>query len=322
MNELQPTNPTDITTFNIIEGGTVEVVDAMTKHELDVAVVTAKRFPRSIEKSQQRILTLATLNQATAETCTYSVPRGNKKLRGPSIRFAEMVAHGWGHLRVAGWTVREEAKRVVVRGMCWDLETNVSWSKEVPRTILRSNGTRYGEDMITTTSLAAIAIAQRNALFNIVPGPLWQPILEQVQLVALGDKETLEQRRRVMLAWFEEQGIKVDHLLAILKVKGMQDVGMEEVAEMRQLAQAIKEGAITVETLLTNIAEASDGNGGSGAGLRSALRKTREKSVAALKAKGEPAGVIEITGGAPITSIHIEPDPQGDAVAPSTKSGD
>ncbi len=146
-------------------------MDATTRAEIDISIATAKRYPRSIQKFKENVLTLATLDQETAESCFYSIRRQGKTIQGPSIRLAEIAVGAWGNIRAGARIVGETAdgKFITSVGFCHDLENNVMVAMESRRRITKRNGEKYGDDMIGTTANAAAAIGFRNAVLKVVP---------------------------------------------------------------------------------------------------------------------------------------------------------
>lgn len=63
----------------------------LSRAEVDQKIATARAYPRQVTKAIQNIMTLATLDEETAEECSYALPRGKKPIVGPSARFAEIV---------------------------------------------------------------------------------------------------------------------------------------------------------------------------------------------------------------------------------------
>ena len=139
----------------------VSVVREQEAAAIDMQIATAKRFPREVSKAKERILELATVDPDTAAACFYEMPRGGKKIDGPGIRLAEIVAHSWGNLHAAARVVEVGKTHVTVQGVCWDLENNFKAMKEVKSKILYSDGRRYNDDMIITTTNAAASKAIR-----------------------------------------------------------------------------------------------------------------------------------------------------------------
>src|SRR6185436_303440 len=72
------------------------LVAQITKVEIDTAIASARAFPRSIEKVRKEIIG-SILTEEIAEECIYALPRGKKHIRGPSIRFAEIVVSAYGN---------------------------------------------------------------------------------------------------------------------------------------------------------------------------------------------------------------------------------
>ena len=58
------------------------------------------RFPRSMKLAVDRIISLATLDSEAASECVYALPRGGKPIRGPSVRFAEIVGAMYGNCHI------------------------------------------------------------------------------------------------------------------------------------------------------------------------------------------------------------------------------
>ena len=72
--------------------------------EADVQIATAKKYPRQIQKLNDKLMSMAAPNEESAIKCMYSIPRGGKMIKGPSIRFAEILNHLWGNSGQApGW---------------------------------------------------------------------------------------------------------------------------------------------------------------------------------------------------------------------------
>jgi hypothetical protein len=77
----------------------------------------------------------------------YKLPRGGKKIEGPSVRMAEVVAYSWGNLRVDARIATGGAKTVTAVGTAFDLERNVA----VRRRSRAASPTAGGRSATTTT---------------------------------------------------------------------------------------------------------------------------------------------------------------------------
>jgi hypothetical protein len=243
------------------EPGTLEVVEtldgsaaiaAFNRSEIDVQIQTAKRWPRSLKRVLENVRTLATLDEETAGTMFYALPRGGKTLEGPSIRFAEVVASSWTNLRYGGRVVAIDDKHVTAQGGAFDLENNLAVTLEAKRRITDRRGRRYDDDMITTTSQAAISIALRNAIFRVVPFALVKGIYEQARQASIGKERTIQQRRTMALEVYAKWGAKPEDVCLIAGVKGVEELDDEALIRLRGLVNAIRENETTYDQIIRN----------------------------------------------------------------------
>lgn len=214
---------------------------------VDIQVATARRFPRSIETFMTRATKMATLTPDIAAACVYAIPRGGKSIEGPSARFAEIVAHAWGNLRIQAGTTGTDDKFITGRGEAWDVESNVAIGFEVKRRITDSSGRTYNDDMIGVTGNAAASIALRNAVLKAVPAPFWRPIYMECRKVIAGDVRTFASRLDDMIKAFGVMGVPEAKLCQALGVTGKADITIEHVVTLRGIHNALKEGETTLE---------------------------------------------------------------------------
>ncbi len=213
---------TDLEEDTIIEGELVSTdaaeygaLAAITKGEIDTQIATAKKYPRSLVKFKREALEYATIDEETASSMYYVLPRGGKKIEGPSVRLAEIVGSCWGNLRYSSRVVATEDKFIVAQGMCADLEKNIAASVEVRTRITDKHGKRYNDDMIGVASASACSKALRQAIFKVVPMAFVKQICDEAKVVSLGKADSMADRRNKMLAWFlkigvsEQQGLEV-----------------------------------------------------------------------------------------------------------------
>lgn len=224
----------------------------ISKAEIDVQVSTAHQYPRSIQQFRNKAMSYLTLDQQTALECFYTLPRGGKKIEGPSVRLAEIVQAAYGNIRVGGRIINIDDEFITAQGMCHDLENNSARQIEVRRRITRSDGTRYDTDMIGVTGNAAIAIACRNAVFQVVPKALWKPLYDRARDVARGDEKTLESTRTALLASFKTLKVTDKMICKLLGVGGVADIGLDHIVDLRGIWTAIKDGQTTVEELFAS----------------------------------------------------------------------
>lgn len=222
-------------------------LEQQTRGEIDIQVATAKRYPRSIRAFVQQAREMATLDEDTAEACFYAIPRDGKTVEGPSARFAEIMASAWGHMRVGTRIVGEDDRFITSAATAWDLQTNVAIGFEARRRITNKGGQKFKDDMVGVTSAAASSIAIRNAILKVIPSAFWRPIYEDCRRVAVGSAETLVNRRAKALEFLQRMGATNDRVFAVLGVKGVEDITLDQLLTLRGLASAIKEGSTTVD---------------------------------------------------------------------------
>jgi hypothetical protein len=227
--------------------------DSIVNAELENQVATAKRYPRNPPAMfLRRLVQLATVDADTAAECYYRLPRKKKDgtdatIEGPSIRLAEMAASQWGNVLYGARPVSADKTTVVVMGFCWDLESNVRRAVYVQRKITDRNGRRYSDDMVTVTTNAACAIAARNAVIAVVPRALINQAMKAAKSLAVGDVQSLTDRRNKALAHFAKLGVSEARVLGALSVETVDDIGLDQLEELHGLAGALRDGDTTLE---------------------------------------------------------------------------
>lgn len=283
--------------------------------EIDSQILTAHKYPRSLDTVIKKISTMACYNEQAAENCVYALPRGGKPIIGASIGFANIVAQSWGNCRVGArhtYTDRKE-KVVEAQGVFHDLESNSATSLSVQRRISGRDGRIYNDDMIAVTGNAAASIARRNAILNAVPRALWFPIWENALAIVRGTSETFAERKDKALKAFAQFGVKPEQIFMFLGLKGEADLTIEHIPTLRGMYQQLRDGTITVEEMfdprkmtgmgfeqvVNPLADVDDGEGdgeegeppGGGEPAKpAAAQQAKQAPSEAGKPAGEPAG--------------------------------
>src|SRR5215475_10940121 len=95
-NPLEFTEPEqDGVNLNIL---TPSAIEAIERAEVDVAITTAKRYPRDPAIVKRDMREMATKDPRIAASCTYTLPRAGKEITGPSVRMAEIAFAAYGNL--------------------------------------------------------------------------------------------------------------------------------------------------------------------------------------------------------------------------------
>lgn len=247
-------------TPNQSQSMSAEALTATIKAEVDIQIATAKAYPRNLKKFFSDARTLATLDEQTAGDCYYKLPRGGKKLEGPSIRLAEIVASAWGNLRVTARLISVDRTTLTAQAMCHDLETNNAVTTEVRRNITGKRG-RFNDDMITVTANAAMSIAVRNAIFRVVPFAHVKPIFDEAKLVSLGKGKTFTQQRDDALKYWRSKGVKDEQLCETLEIASVNDLTVDDLISLRGFFTAIKDGEAKLEEIFPPPGSKTETNG-------------------------------------------------------------
>lgn len=238
--------------LNIIETSSIEVIEAQQRAEYDIQIVTAKRYPRDLQKVQSNCITIVTMNKDTAATCRYALPRGGKQLNGPSVHLARIIAQQYGNIRVDAKIKQITDKQIISEAVCFDLETNYACKVEVRRSIVGKNG-RFNDDMITVTGNAANAIAFRNAVFNVVPKGISENVYNAAMKTVAGDlsdKQKLISSRKKWLDFFKsEYDVSEEDILKAMGLRSVNQIKSEQIIDLNSMHQAIKDGDSTVEQM-------------------------------------------------------------------------
>jgi hypothetical protein len=223
----------------------------LARAEIDMAIATAHKYPRSIDVVLKKITTMACYNEEAAANCVYSLPRAGKPIIGPSIGFANILATAWGNCRDGARLVYVDRrdKVVIAEGAFIDLETNRQTTLPAQRRIVDKHGRLYSDDMIVVTGMAAAAVARRNAILNAVPRALWHPVWEEALKIVRGTAETFAERRDRALKAFAQFGVKPEQVLMVLGLKGEPDLTLEHIPVMRGMYQQLRDGVMTVEEM-------------------------------------------------------------------------
>lgn len=237
-------------------------MDAVERANVDSQVATAKQYPRSIKRSIDNSIVMATMDAETAQSCGYALPRGGKPITGPSVHLAKIIVSNWGNMRTEAKVVQITDKQVISRGTAWDLETNVASAFEVRRSITDSKGRRYSDDMITVTGNAANSIAYRNAVFSVVPKAVVDKVYKAAQKYITGDLsdgEKLIKRRSDAINYFnDEWGITEEEVVKLCGKQTVNQIKADEIALLLGMVQSLKDGDTTVDELMKPIRESKE----------------------------------------------------------------
>lgn len=227
-----------------------DVLYQQDKAAIDIQISTAKTYPRNITRSLNNAIAIVTIDPDTAQTCTYTVPRGGKPVTGPSVHLAKILAQVWGNLRIEAKVVSIDARQITSEAVCFDLENNLAIKVQVKRSIMGKSG-RYSDDMITVTGNAANAIALRNAVLSVIPRAIVDKVHGAAKALISGgdktDKEFRAHRNNVITRLKESFGVTEEEILAAVGKLTIEQIDPDTVVTLIGIGTAIKDGDTTVE---------------------------------------------------------------------------
>jgi hypothetical protein len=160
---------------------------------------------------------------------------------------AEIVGACYGNLRVQATLIEQTPRFVRARGVAHDLESNFAASSEVIESTVKADGTPFSERMAVVVAKAALSKARRDATFMVVPGALCKSMEEAARTTALGTTATLGKRRAMVMDWLNKIGVDPSRVFAALGIKGIDDIGMEQLETLTGIKTALKDKEVTID---------------------------------------------------------------------------
>jgi hypothetical protein len=229
------------------------------QHEIQSAVVSAKKFPRNENQVFVKVAT-AFSRASMAESAVYSFPRQGAQVTGPSVDTARELARLWGNLRYGMRIVQADEERVRIRAYCLDLETNAyveaedDFAKKIMRKDKRTGEVRWvapderdARELVNRRG----AIIIRNCILQMLPNSLIEEALATARKAQQENAKadiaiSRESVVKEMVLAFNRLGVSVSALESRLG-RGLDFITAEELAELRQVHKSIKDGILTRE---------------------------------------------------------------------------
>jgi hypothetical protein len=235
----------DGTEFRIIRPGALEAIE---RAEIDVAISTARKYPRDIADSIKMCRELATRTPQIAKTCNYTIKRGGKLIPGPSVHFARIVAYAWGNSTALARVIGCDRNDAHLQGVFHDLQQNsrigieMDWPVQPPH----NDTPERWKDQMGLAKRGGAAVALRTAIFNCIPMALFMDIAETCKLVAVGEGKTFIQSRDAAIIQFKEIGVTQDQLYRYLDIGGLESIDTDHLIHLHAILQAITDNTMTV----------------------------------------------------------------------------
>lgn len=283
----------------------------MARAEVEARFKVALARPRDLDDVRVRILKECR-RPGFAEVARYSIPRGGKRIEGPSIRLAEVCARHMGNLAIASPVIYEDDEKRIVRCAVTDLESNATFTADLsiakvverknadPSAVLGARKNSFGEmvylvratdDEMLQKHNALVSKAIRTLIFRLVPGD----IVDEAENIAIEtlrarDKTDPDAARKKLVDAFAALGV-MPGMLKELIGHDVATTSPAELTELRQVYVAIKEGHSTWPEVMKGKKGSSDEEPEESASKPS-TRSGRARAAAAqaaAKARGEDA---------------------------------
>ncbi len=249
MQELSVRQDTDLgfakqpTTKNE-ETNLIASTEAKAIAEVQAAYVIAKKFPRNQHESYMAIMD-ACKRPFLAEQAMYAYPRGGSLVTGPSIRLAEAMAQAWGNIEFGIREISQANGVSTVEAYAIDLQTNSR--KPVTFHVKHERHTKKGVTKLTDPRDIYELVANqgarrlRNCILAIIPGDVQEAAVNQCKKTMESGEVPLADRIRMMIAKFDELGVKVEHLEKRLGHK-LEATIPQEIVTLQTIYKSIKDG--------------------------------------------------------------------------------
>ena len=231
----------------------IQVYQAQERAAIDTQVATAKQYPRDLRRVRDNSISIVCMDQETAQSCRYAKPVAGKNVVGASVHLARIICQQYGNIRVQQRIKNIDSKTIVAEAVAFDMETNYAVSVEARRSIVDKNGNRFKDSMIETSSMAILAIAERNAILKIIPKSIVDTVYNEAFKFANGDlsdnAKLIVARDKALDFFMSEYGASEKQVIELLGLKTKSAVKPEHIADLRGYMQSLKDKEVLPEDL-------------------------------------------------------------------------
>jgi hypothetical protein len=234
--------------------------------EAQAAVMLAKQFPRDELAAFQNIMN-SCARPSFANKAVYRYPRGKTTVSGASVVLAREIARCYGNC-VSGYRVlSNDDDQIHLQGYAWDQQTNrrVVLEDKFNARIQRKFRTPDGQeetqwvtpderDLRELVSRRA-SFLERNALLRLLPADLIEDAMaactQSEAKTASGEiKADRTGTLKKLVTAYQQFGVSKDMIEDRLEHR-LDDASAEEIAELRQIYNSIKDGSATRDEFFT-----------------------------------------------------------------------
>ena len=240
MNDLNPFGGED----REPTGAIAAVGEAREIAEVKAAMAVAQMYPRDQRKAMDRILN-ACARPTLAEKAQYAFARGGQEITGPSIRLAETIAQGWGHLQYGMRELSNVGGASEVEAYCWDLESNVR--KSIQFTVSHVRNTKRGSYALTDARDIYENVANNGArrvracILAIVPGDVVEAAEQACEQTLRAKVDTSPERMVKLLEAFAAFGVDKEAIEKKIQ-RRMDSILPAQVVSLGRIYNSLRDG--------------------------------------------------------------------------------
>lgn len=213
--------------------------------EVQAAMIIAKRFPRDVKQSLDRILNSCT-RTSLAEQALYTYSRGGTDISGPSIRLAEAVAQQWGNLQFGIRELEQRDGESTVEAFAWDLETNTRQVKvfQVPHTrYSKAKGNTALSDPRDIYELVANQGARRlrACILGVIPGDVIDEAVRQCDVTLSASADTSPEAQKKIVEAFAAYRVTKDQIEKRIQ-RRIDAITPAQVVQLRKILLSMRDG--------------------------------------------------------------------------------
>lgn len=247
------------------EGPATQALIAKETAMIQARWIMAMKRPRSIDVVRQMLLQECK-RVGFAEKAIYAVPRGDKTIRGLTIRFAEVAMRCMTNMSAEAVTIFDTDEERLVRVTATDYESNTTWQRDitVKKTMerkflkrgqqpIRTRTNSWGDpvhiveatdDDVTMKEGSAISKTSRTAILRLIPGDLQDEMFRLCDsLMSDKARKDPEAKKKDVLDAFAGLSIMPNQLEEWL-AHPIAQITPAELVELGQLYRALREGEI------------------------------------------------------------------------------
>lgn len=212
--------------------------------EAQAAMVVARMNPRDEDDAYIKILK-ACRRKGLAEKAQFAYRRGGQLISGPSIRLMTELLRCWGNAKAGFRELSRIGNESEVEAFCWDLESNVYFSRTF--TVKHVREKKTGDEILTGERDIYEVVANmaqrrvRSCIEQVIPRDITESAQAECDKTLSGSDGPIEDRVRKMLAAFSEIGVTKPMIEAFL-THSTKAIVPAQIVQLSKIYQSISTG--------------------------------------------------------------------------------